>query len=160
MSRLSTFSGNLTDFDPAETYGPITRTYFPDATSPDYYTLKARQGAAFLTADDIRVVRSVPEGEELNLREGDLQEVRFDGSEVGEIVMRGNIVMKGYFGDALATSKAFAGGYGYLTAFGFASTDFDIETVCSTREIWPFDTQTERLLSKVGLNSTQSSKTF
>jgi hypothetical protein len=47
-----------------------------------------------LTADDIRVVKLIPEGEELNVKEGQLEEVRFDGSEVGEIVMRGNIVMK------------------------------------------------------------------
>lgn len=34
-------------------------------------------------------MRLIPEGDELNVKEGHLQEVRFDSSEVGEIVMRG-----------------------------------------------------------------------
>ncbi|KAL8277498.1 hypothetical protein RQP46_010128 [Phenoliferia psychrophenolica] len=94
-----------------ETYGPITRTYFSDKADPDYFTKKARQGHAFLTSDDVRVVRLIPEGEELNVKEGELVEVARDGVEVGEIVFRGNIVMKGYYNDPLATRKAFAGGF-------------------------------------------------
>lgn len=94
-----------------ETYGPITKTYFIDKSAPNYYQLQARQGAGFLTADDIRVVRQLPEGTELTTREGDLEEVRFDGSEIGEIVMRGNIVMKGYWKNEKETQKAFSGGF-------------------------------------------------
>lgn len=45
-------------------------------------------------ADDIRVVRLIPEGEEHTVTEGGLKETRMDGTEVGEIVMRGNLVMK------------------------------------------------------------------
>lgn len=43
--------------------------------------------------------------------QGRLVEVARDGKELGEIVVRGNIVMKEYYGDAEATKKAFAGGY-------------------------------------------------
>ncbi|KAK4704545.1 hypothetical protein P7C70_g1664, partial [Phenoliferia sp. Uapishka_3] len=84
--------------------------YFSDTSDPAYFEKKARQGFSFLTADDMRVVRLIPEGEELNVKEGDLVEVKWDGIEVGEIVFRGNIVMKGYYKDPLATRKAFAGG--------------------------------------------------
>jgi len=55
--------------------------------------LKARQSAAYNTADDIRVVKLIPEGEEAKVREGELEEVKFNGQEVGEIVIRGNMLM-------------------------------------------------------------------
>ncbi|THH20011.1 hypothetical protein EW146_g1276 [Bondarzewia mesenterica] len=42
---------------------------------------------------------------------GTLVDVPKDGKTVGEIVMRGNIVMHGYFNDAEATSLAFEGGW-------------------------------------------------
>lgn len=68
--------------------GPIARTYFPKT-----FEDKAKLGAAFLTADDIRVVKLHPEGKPLDVN-APLVETRFDGAELGEIVMRGNIVMK------------------------------------------------------------------
>lgn len=73
----------------------------------------ARQGFSFLTADDIRVVRLTPEGSEppIDPETGDLQEVLPNGQEVGEIVFRGNIIMKGYWKKEEATREAFAGGW-------------------------------------------------
>lgn len=50
----------------------------------------ARQGQAFATAEDVRVVFPYPEGVE----DGPLVDVPRDGKTVGEIVTRGNIVMK------------------------------------------------------------------
>ena len=40
-----------------------------------------------------------------------MNDVPRDGSVVGEVVMRGNNVMTGYFNDAEATAKAFEGGW-------------------------------------------------
>jgi fatty-acyl-CoA synthase len=40
-----------------------------------------------------------------------MQPVPRDGATQGEIVMRGNAVMKGYYRNTQATKKAFAGGY-------------------------------------------------
>ena len=34
-----------------------------------------------------------------------------DGATIGEIVVRGNVVMEGYYNDPEATERAFAGGY-------------------------------------------------
>lgn len=60
-------------------------------------SIKARQGIEIITAGETRVV-----DEQMN-------NVPADGQTMGEIVARGNVVMKGYFNDAEATEKAFAG---------------------------------------------------
>ncbi len=61
--------------------------------------VKARQGVELFSSGELRVV------------DGDGGEVPRDGRTVGEIVVRGNVVMKGYFNDPEATAKAFAGGW-------------------------------------------------
>ncbi|GAA6004491.1 hypothetical protein JCM10207_000751 [Rhodosporidiobolus poonsookiae] len=100
-----------------ESYGPMTRTYYVDRASPDYYRDMARQGFSFLTADDIRVVRPEP-----NFR-GEYNEVTPNGEEIGEIVMRGNIVMKGYYRNPEATKAAFAGGFFHTGDLGVRFPD-------------------------------------
>ena len=40
-----------------------------------------------------------------------MKEVTCDGKTIGEIMIRGNVVMKGYFKDKAATDKAMAGGW-------------------------------------------------
>ena len=61
--------------------------------------VKARQGVELITSGDLRVVdesgRDVPR----------------DGMTVGEIIVRGNVVMKGYYDDPEATAVALRGGY-------------------------------------------------
>lgn len=52
--------------------------------------LMARQGHAFATASEVRVVYAAEDGKE----EGKLVDVPRDGKTLGEIVTRGNIVMK------------------------------------------------------------------
>jgi fatty-acyl-CoA synthase len=62
--------------------------------------LNARQGVAYPMQQTITVLD--PET---------LQPVPADGQTMGEIVFRGNLVMKGYLKNALATEEAFAGGW-------------------------------------------------
>ena len=50
-----------------------------------------------------------------------------DGETMGEVVMRGNIVMKGYFDDAEATEKAFAGGWFHSGDIAVLHPDGSIE---------------------------------
>jgi fatty-acyl-CoA synthase len=96
-----------------ETYGPVTVCAWQsqwEAFSPEERArYKARQGVAFVTvgARDVRVVSTNPASGYPDV----LVDVPSDGATQGEIVMRGNNVMKGYFADPEATAKAFAGGY-------------------------------------------------
>jgi len=85
-----------------ETYGPSTICQWQprwDAEQLEQRALlKARQGVGDLMAEQ-RVVRP------------DMTDVHADGEEIGELVIRGNTVMKGYYRDPEATAKAFEGGW-------------------------------------------------
>ncbi len=86
-----------------ETYGPHTVCEWQDGWAAlDQGTRAARiarQGVAFIGADPIRVV------------DDDMNDVPRDGTTMGEVVMRGNNVMAGYYNDPEATAAAFRGGW-------------------------------------------------
>ena len=92
-----------------ESYGPITRGYILDAwhTLParEKYAKMAQQGFGFVTSQGVRVVRP----DHLDASQNVVDVARY-GKEVGEIVFSGNICAKGYYRDAAATQKLWAGG--------------------------------------------------
>ena len=88
----------LTETAPFITVGEIR----PEHEALDLASLaviKARQGVELLTSGELRVV------------DGEDRVVPHDGETVGEITVRGNVVMKGYYNDPEATAKALRGGY-------------------------------------------------
>ncbi len=87
-----------------ETYGPHTicawRAEWNSLPIADRAQIKARQGVPYLIAGtDLRVV-------DLHMRD-----VPRDGMTMGEVLMRGNNVMLGYYNNPDATAKAFEGGW-------------------------------------------------
>jgi fatty-acyl-CoA synthase len=97
-------------FDVTHLYG-LTETYGPAVVNDwkgewnelgpgEQAALKARQGVRYAAL------------EELTVRDPEtMDEVPGDGATLGEIMFRGNIVMKGYLKNAKATEAAFAGGW-------------------------------------------------
>ena len=61
--------------------------------------IKARQGVELVTSGELRVVDEAS------------QEVPRDGQTLGEIVVRGNVVMEGYYNDPKATAEAIRDGW-------------------------------------------------
>ncbi|HBG18644.1 MAG TPA: acyl-CoA synthetase [Desulfobulbaceae bacterium] len=87
-----------------EVYGPHSVCARQDSWSSmareELAKIKSRQGVAYVTALYMDVVDMVT-----------MQPVPRDGKTMGEIVMRGNNVMLGYYKDEQATTDAFKGGW-------------------------------------------------
>lgn len=87
-----------------ETYGPAALCQPKEEWNAlDLQTradLNSRQGVACLLQEDMQV-----------LDPQTLQPVPWDGQTIGEIMFRGNIVMKGYLKNPAATAQAFEGGW-------------------------------------------------
>ena len=66
---------------------------------------------SFATAEDARVVYPATTSSSSPNADEELVDVPRDGRTVGEIVFRGNIVMREYFRDEAATRRAFRGGH-------------------------------------------------
>ncbi|MEL6913631.1 MAG: AMP-binding protein [Pseudomonadota bacterium] len=86
-----------------ETYGHVTECLWDEAwdslPQAEKAALKARQGVAFPMMEGLDVISS------------DGTPIPRDGEATGEIVIRGNAVMKGYLKNPEATEEAFAGGH-------------------------------------------------
>jgi fatty-acyl-CoA synthase len=102
-----------------ETYGPYSVNQFQPAwaelAGEERARLQARQGVGMITADRLRVV------------DGEMNDVPADGATMGEIVMRGNNVMAGYFDDREGTARAFLGGWFHSGDLGVMHPDGYVE---------------------------------
>merc|ERR1711981_1311138 len=87
-----------------ETYGHVTQCAWNDSWNKleeeKQNEIKARQGVRYPNTEGVTIMDPKT-----------MKEVPRDGKTIGEIMIRGNIVMKGYFKDKDATDKAMKGGW-------------------------------------------------
>ena len=110
-----------------ETYGPITvcpeQEGWHELPLEQRVRYLARQGQAYPSSDLVRVV-----DEQMN-------DVPQDAATLGEVVMRGNNVMSGYFDDEAATGRAFAGGWFHSGDLAVWHPDGNIELRDRSKDI-------------------------
>jgi fatty-acyl-CoA synthase len=111
-----------------EVYGPAVVCAWHDewdALPPaERARLKARQGVTYPVLEELTVADPVT-----------LAPVAPDGAAMGEVLMRGNVVMKGYLKNPRATEEAFAGGWFHSGDLGVMHPDGYIELKDRSKDI-------------------------
>ncbi|HEY5154882.1 MAG TPA: AMP-binding protein [Acidimicrobiales bacterium] len=102
-----------------ETYGPYlvgqSQPGWSSLEPQDRARLQARLGVSMVQAEGLRVVDET------------MKDVPCDGLTMGEIVLRGNSVMGGYYRDPVGTEEAFLGGWFHSGDFGVVHPDGYVE---------------------------------
>jgi fatty-acyl-CoA synthase len=111
-----------------ETYGPAVVNDWHESWNaldgPDQAALKARQGVRYHALEGLEVIE--PET---------MQILPADGATLGEVMFRGNVVMKGYLKNKAATEKAFAGGWFHSGDLGVKHPDGYIQLKDRSKDI-------------------------
>jgi len=111
-----------------ETYGPAVvnewHNQWDDLDSTAQAKLKARQGVKYLPLEDLDVIDPVT-----------MKSVVADGETIGEVMFRGNVVMKGYFKNKKATEDVFAGGWFHSGDLGVMHPDGYIQLKDRSKDI-------------------------
>jgi fatty-acyl-CoA synthase len=111
-----------------ETYGPaVVNDWHRDwdrLSGAEQAAKKARQGVRYLPL------------EALDVRDPDtLRPVPRDGTTLGEVMFRGNVVMKGYLKNKAASDKAFAGGWFHSGDLGVIYPDGYVQLKDRSKDI-------------------------
>ena len=111
-----------------EIYGPaVVCAWHPEWNGLDaseQAKLKARQGVVYSVQENMKIIDT-----ETN------QEVPKDGITLGEVLVRGNITMKGYFKNKKATDEAFQGGWFHTGDLGVWYEDGYIQLKDRSKDI-------------------------
>jgi len=111
-----------------ETYGPAVvnewKSDWDALPADERATKKARQGVRYPALEDLTVMD--PET---------MTRVPDDGETMGEVMFRGNIVMKGYLKNREATDEAFAGGWFHSGDLGVLHKDGYIQLKDRSKDV-------------------------
>jgi len=111
-----------------ETYGPAVvndwHISWADLPAGEQAALKARQGVRYLPLESLEVMD--PET---------MRPVPRDGKTMGEVMFRGNVVMKGYFRNPKSTQAAFSGGWFHSGDLGVIHPDGYIQLKDRSKDI-------------------------
>jgi fatty-acyl-CoA synthase len=129
LARMAEAGFNVTHvYGLTEVYGPSVVNEWKaewDALEPSRRAqLKARQGVAYTALDGLSVMDPTT-----------MTPVPADGETMGEVMMRGNIVMKGYLKNKAATDEAFAGGWFHTGDLGVMYPDGYIQLKDRSKDI-------------------------
>ncbi|HRK17911.1 MAG TPA: acyl-CoA synthetase [Hyphomicrobiaceae bacterium] len=111
-----------------ETYGPSVvnewKGEWDDKPAAEQAQLKSRQGVRYPALGDLRVMDPAT-----------MTDVPSDGETLGEVMFRGNIVMKGYLKNRAATEEAFAGGWFHSGDLGVRYPDGYVQLKDRSKDI-------------------------
>jgi fatty-acyl-CoA synthase len=111
-----------------ESYGPATVCAWQDDWSgfalPERAARMARQGVRYATLEDVMVAET-----------GTTKRVPTDGTTLGELLLRGNTVMKGYLKNPKATKAAFRGGWFHTGDLAVTHPDGYVEVKDRAKDI-------------------------
>jgi fatty-acyl-CoA synthase len=111
-----------------ETYGPAVvnewHRAWDDLDAASRAAKKARQGVRYSALEDLTVMDA-----------DTMTTVPADGITLGEVMFRGNIVMKGYLKNPAATEEAFAGGWFHSGDLGVLHPDGYIQLKDRSKDI-------------------------
>ncbi|MFM9937916.1 MAG: acyl-CoA synthetase [Hyphomicrobiaceae bacterium] len=129
LARMAAAGFNVTHvYGLTEVYGPSVvnawKAEWDTLAADEQAKLKARQGVRYTALEGLTVMN--PET---------MQVVPADGESMGEVMMRGNIVMKGYLKNKAATEEAFAGGWFHTGDLGVLYPDGYIQLKDRSKDI-------------------------
>jgi len=111
-----------------EVYGPATvcapQPAWSQRPAAERAALTARQGVPYVTLEGLQVCDPIT-----------LAPLPWDGESLGEVMMRGNMVAKGYLKNPRATAEAFAGGWFHSGDLGVTHPDGYIELKDRSKDI-------------------------
>ena len=129
LAAMKTAGFNVTHlYGLTETYGPAVindwHRQWDALGAAEQATRKARQGVRYVPLEaldvmDAQTMRAVPR----------------DGETMGEVMFRGNVVMKGYLKNRSATEKAFEGGWFHSGDLGVMHPDGYIQLKDRSKDI-------------------------